>query len=276
MPEPAEKDDMTDGRGAIRAGALPARPRLRAELMDFLRFALRPRPGRRLPGRAAGHGVWVDFLPNVRFTRLLQWAALLWLANLFVFGPLAVSAAEMGGAQHRLSLLNLPWMQALIWAPIVEELTFRHALRRPAMLWWFVPLMASVIVQGAGFASGLLAAAALLLCLAPLWSPSGTALRGAWRLSWARRRQVLRWYPWLYHLSSIAFGAVHLYNFHLHEMPATLMPLLVLPQWFTGLVLGWMRVRRGIGASMLLHALFNAGPLLVVLLILHFAPGAAA
>ncbi|MER1968798.1 CPBP family intramembrane glutamic endopeptidase [Castellaniella sp. GW247-6E4] len=248
---------------------------LRAELMDFLRFVRRPRPGRRLPGRAVGHGVQVDFLPNIRGVRLIQWALLLWLANLFVFGPLAVGAAEMGGAQHRLSLANLPWMQALIWAPIVEELTFRHVLRRPAMVWWFVPLMVSIVVQGAGFASGLMAAVALLLCLAPLWCPASARLRGGWSLSWARRRGMLRAYPWLYHLSAVAFGAVHLYNFQLYEMPIALMPLLVLPQWFTGLVLGWMRVRRGIGASMLLHALFNAGPLLIVLLILRFAPGLA-
>jgi len=249
---------------------------LRAELMDFLRFVRRPRPGRRLPGRAAGQGVLVDFLPNVRLARLAQWALLLWLANLFVFGPLAVSAAEMGGAQHRLSLMDLPWLQALIWAPIVEELTFRHALRRPAMLWWFVPLMAAIVVQGAGFASGMMAAVALLLCLAPLWSAPNARLRKGWSLSWRGRRRLLRSYPWLYHVSALAFGAVHLYNFHLHDMPATLMPLLVLPQWFTGLVLGWMRVRRGIGASMLLHALFNAGPLLIVWLILRLAPGLAA
>uniref|UniRef100_UPI00333E8CD1 CPBP family intramembrane glutamic endopeptidase n=1 Tax=Castellaniella defragrans TaxID=75697 RepID=UPI00333E8CD1 len=249
----------------------PVSPSLRAELKDFLRFVRRPRPGRRLPGRAAGHGAWVDFLPNVRIVRLLQWALLLWLINLFIFGPLAMGASEMGGAQHRLALTDLPWMQILIWAPIVEELTFRHALRRPAMLWWFVPLMAVIIVQGAGVASGIMAAVALLLCLVPLQGGAGGRLAGAWRLSWARRRQVLRWYPWLYHLSALAFGAVHLYNFQLHATPAALMPLLVLPQWFTGLVLGWMRVRRGIGASMLLHAVFNAGPLLLVLLILRFA-----
>src|SRR5690606_39748713 len=97
-----------------------------------------------------------------------------------------------------------------------------------------------------------------------------------WGLSWRRRRRVIHLYPWLFHLSAIAFGAVHLYNFRLYEMPLSLMPLLVLPQWFTGLVLGWMRVRRGMGASILLHGLFNAGPLLIVWLILRLAPGLAA
>jgi membrane protease YdiL (CAAX protease family) len=56
------------------------------------------------------------------------------------------------------------------------------------------------------------------------------------------------------------------------SMNLVLLPLLVLPQWVTGLVLGWMRVRRGIGASIMLHAMFNGGPLLLIGLILHFAP----
>ena len=52
------------------------------------------------------------------------------------------------------------------------------------------------------------------------------------------------------------------------------MMVLVLPQWVTGQVLAWMRVERGIGAAMLLHALFNAGPLAVVWVGLQFANGA--
>lgn len=222
-------------------------------------------------------------MPGVSIGRLLQWALLLWTINLFIFGPLAVGAAEMGGAQHRLNLHSLPWVQALIWAPIVEELTFRFALRRVAMLWWFVPLMAVILIMGPGLASGLLLAIAVWLCWAPFWLARGGSATGtlqglapAYRLSWAQRVRVRRLYPWLFHASAIAFAAVHLYNFRLHEMPLTLMPLLVLPQWVTGLVLGWMRVRRGIGASILLHGVFNAGPLLVVLLILYFAPSLAA
>lgn len=256
--------------------------RLRRELADFLRFVWRPRPGPRLPGRRARQGVLEDFLPRLSIWRVLQWALLLWVINLFIFGPLAVGAAEAGGAQHRLSLHSLPWLQALIWAPIVEELTFRFCLRRVAMLWWFVPLMALILVMGPGFASGVLLAIALWLCWTPMWVAQGGAPTVGLRrfgpicgLSWARRLRVRRLYPWLYHASAIAFAAVHLYNFRLHEMPWILMPLLVLPQWVTGLVLGWMRVRRGIGASMLLHCVFNAGPLLAVLLILNFAPSLA-
>lgn len=256
--------------------------RYRRELADFLRFVWRPRPGPRLPGRHARNGVYEDFLPALSVWRIVQWALLLWVINLFIFGPMAVSAALAGGAQHRLDIHSLPWLQALIWAPIVEELTFRFCLRRVAALWWFVPLMAVVVTSGPGFASGALLVVALLLCWAPAWlghrRGDGRPVRrfaSACSLPWEHRLRVRRFYPWLFHASAVAFAAVHLYNFNLHQMPIVMMPLLVLPQWITGLVLGWIRVRRGIGASMLLHAVFNAGPLLVVFLILSYAPDLA-
>ncbi|MFC4297335.1 MAG: CPBP family glutamic-type intramembrane protease [Castellaniella sp.] len=247
-------------------------PTMGQEIVDFLRFVVRPRPGPRLGGRRAGSGMRADLGLNAPWWRLVHWAVLLWTLNLFVFAPLALSAADAGGAQHRLDIHNLPWMTALIWAPIVEELTFRHALRRPAMLWWFVPLMVSILVQGAGVASGLMAAAAVLLALAPAWYPAGHRWQAGWRLSWRGRRLMRRAYPLLFHVAALAFAAVHLFNFRLNAMALVLLPLLVLPQWVTGLVLGWMRVRRGLGASIALHAIFNGGPLLLIGLILWLAP----
>jgi membrane protease YdiL (CAAX protease family) len=41
-------------------------------------------------------------------------------------------------------------------------------------------------------------------------------------------------------------------------------------------VLGWMRVRRGIGAAILLHSAFNAGPILMIWIIMRWVPAAAA
>jgi len=251
-------------------------PTMGAEIVDFLRFAARPRPGPRLAGRAAGAATAADFRTHAPWWRLLHWAVLLWTVNIFVFAPLALSAAEASGAQHRLDIHNLPWMTALIWAPVVEELTFRYALRRPAMLWWFVPLMAAILAQGPGPVSILIATAALLLSLAPLWYPPDHRWHRGWAASWPWRRRTRRYYPWLFHAAALAFAAVHLYNFRMTSMNLVLLPLLVLPQWVTGLVLGWIRVKRGIGASMALHAIFNGGPLLLIGLVLHFAPQLAA
>lgn len=244
-------------------------PSLKQEVLDFLRFLRRPRPGPRLGGRRTGQGVWTDFALNARVGRLIQWAILLWLVNLFVFAPMAVTAIELGGAMHRLNVYNLPWLKALIWAPIVEELTFRYVLRRPAVIWWFVPLMVAALFIGAQPMGVALLGIVLLLVL-PQWRLPRCA--GACRLAWPARRRAHRLYPWLFHASALSFAAVHLFNFTLGGMPWLLMPLLVLPQWATGLVLGWLRVRRGIGASMALHAIFNSGPLILIAVALHFAP----
>ncbi|CFN63451.1 membrane protein [Bordetella pertussis] len=79
----------------------------------------------------------------------------------------------------------------------------------------------------------------------------------------------------MFHLVALTFAAVHLNNFSLSQTPVWLLPLLVLPQWATGLVLGWMRVRRGIGAAIALHALFNGGPVLMIWLLMTLMPAGA-
>lgn len=244
-------------------------PSFRAELRDFFVFLRRPAAGPRLPGQASGDGIWRDWFPSLNLKRLTQWALLMWAINLLFFGPIAVMAAGMGGATHRLNLDNIPWMTALLWAPITEELVFRYGLRRLKGLIVLLPLALAAMLHGPGLPGGLYLAAFLMLA----WAPHGMAWRGARRpLPWAWRRRYMHRFPWAFHLSSLVFSGVHLYNFNLGQTPWWLLPLLVLPQWVTGMVLGWLRVRRGIGASILLHAVFNGGPLLLVWLALQAAP----
>ncbi|MCJ9712375.1 CPBP family glutamic-type intramembrane protease, partial [Bordetella hinzii] len=88
----------------------------------------------------------------------------------------------------------------------------------------------------------------------------------------APRRFYHRHFGLVFHLAALTFAAVHLSNFSFNRMPWWMLPLLVLPQWLTGLVLGWMRVRRGIAASIALHALFNAGPMVMIWLLLKLVP----
>lgn len=243
--------------------------RFRAEVRDFLGFIVRPRFGPRLPGRSAGDGWWEDWFPNVSLGRLLKWACLLWAINLVFLGPIAVVAAGAGGATHRLDIQHIPWLHALIWAPIVEELVFRFSLRRISMAWWLLPTAVAAMLLGPKWPGMLLVAAAVAACWLPyLWGLPYTRRSLAWR----RRMFYRRCFPWVFHAASLVFAAVHLYNFNLHQTPLWLMPLLVLPQWLTGLVLGWLRVKRGLGASVLLHAIFNGGPLLVVWLVLRYLP----
>ncbi len=246
--------------------------RFRGELRDFIAFLRRPRLAPRTRGRRLGSGVAADWLSGVSVKRLLQWALLLWTVNLVFLGPIAVTAAGAGGAQHRLNLDAIPWLHALLWAPLVEELVFRYGLRRIAHIFWLVPAAIVAMLYGPGWSTGLLLLAVLLLC----WRPAAGRRYAPHQ---GRHWRLLLWYrgcfPWLFHAASLAFAAVHLFNFNMHQMPWWLMPLLVLPQWLTGLVLGWLRIRRGIGAAIVMHAIFNGGPLLVVWLILRWAPQVA-
>lgn len=245
--------------------------RFRGEVADFWRFIRHPHPVARLPGRTTGGSLAADWWPGIGPGRLLAWAGLLWALNLFALGPVAVMAAGMGGATHRIDPANLPWLTAVLWAPLVEEMLFRYGLRRPRQVLWLIPGLMPVVLYGPKLWTGLLLAAFVILAC---WGVRQRAepLKG-WDTAW--RRYYLTHFGLVFHLVALTFAAVHLTNFVYSKTPYWLMPLLVLPQWLTGLVLGWMRVRRGIGAAILLHATFNAGPILMIWAIMRWAPTAA-
>ena len=76
-------------------------------------------------------------------------------------------------------------------------------------------------------------------------------------------RTYRAWFPWVFHAVTLAFAGLHIKNYIFTDVSWWMLPIMVLPQWFSGLVLGWIRVSRGIGAAILLHAVFNLGPLLM-------------
>lgn len=248
----------------------PSRTLFEHEFQDFLRFLWRPRLGPRLPKRQAGDGWHLDWFGRLPWKRLLQWALALWAINMLVLGPLALSAASAAGAQHRLDITNIPWLHALLWAPLVEELVFRYGLRQPVKALWLLPLAIAAMIMGPKWPAMMLLGAGVLLC----WWLHGRQ-RQAWWPSWGWHAAYRRWFPWVVHLACLAFAAVHLHNFSMQSAPWWLLPLMVAPQWITGLVLAWLRVRRGIGAAIVLHAIFNGGPLLLVFLILTLMGGQA-
>lgn len=232
---------------------------LRGEWRDFLCFVRSPRLGPRLP-RMAMSAPAADWIGSLHLPRILRWVVLLWVANLLVFGPLAAGAAFFSGAGHRFDPANLPWVLALLWAPVVEELMFRYGMRRPGAALWLLPSFVLVVQQGSTLTVGLVLAVSLALVL------SGRLPGVAWSFRLNRRYRQL--FPWVFHALTVAFAVLHLLNFQLGAAAWWMLPLLVLPQWVTGLVLGWLRVRSGIGASMLAHSFFNAGPLLLVWLVM--------
>lgn len=264
---------MSTGTAAVRQTA--RRYGFRVQLRDFLRFIVRPRLAPRMPLRPATGFVAADWRPGLTTGQALKWLALLWTVNLVVFGPIAAAAATAGGAEHRLNIHAIPWFHGILWAPVVEELVFRYGLRRMGQVLWVVPLAAVLLAVGPGALTWPLLPLLVWLCVRGTavhrFDPARASVPGQW---WRRRKHYVRLFPWAFHISSLSFAAVHLHNFQLHQTPWWLIPALVVPQWITGMALAWMRVRKGIGTSMLMHGLFNAGPLLLIWAVLRLAPDA--
>lgn len=61
----------------------------------------------------------------------------------------------------------------------------------------------------------------------------------------------------IYYLSAVLFAALHIFNFEMTLTNLLLIPILTLPQLFSGLVMGYMRVRFGFIYPLLLHMITN-------------------
>lgn len=197
-------------------------------------------------------------MPQIQPGRLLAWAATLWLVNLLVLGPIVVAVAGMSGATHRIDVHNIPWVLAIVWAPLIEEMVFRYGLRRPLQAIWLVPILIPGLLFGMSADAGWWVALGLLLCWWACMNDQPPTRRVYHAL-----RMYRAWFPWVFHAVTLGFAGLHIKNFIFTDFSWWMLPVLVLPQWFSGLVLGWIRVSRGIGAAILLHAVFNLGPLLI-------------
>lgn len=60
-----------------------------------------------------------------------------------------------------------------------------------------------------------------------------------------------------FYVSILAFGLVHISNFEFSTTVLILTPLLIAPQLFLGVFLGYIRVRIGLIWSILLHSIYN-------------------
>jgi len=74
------------------------------------------------------------------------------------------------------------------------------------------------------------------------------------------------YFKYIFYLSAILFGAVHITNFESYATIIWLAPLLIAPQIAAGFFLGFIRVKLHLGWSMLLHAAHN-GILIIPLLL---------
>ncbi len=76
---------------------------------------------------------------------------------------------------------------------------------------------------------------------------------------------IKRFFPFHFYITSIFFGLVHISNFANPLEYGFPIILLVLPQLFVGLILGYVRMRFGLSKSMMMHAAYNLIPALALI-----------
>lgn len=208
-------------------------------------------------------------LPEVRsataplkvFLHLLVLSLLLGFGVVMLLGALQKAGVvpELPHAMDEV-LKTLPIIVVLLLAavlmPVLEELAFRLWLVNRLVyfgisLWLSAIFLYSSLSQvGATLAGyGVLALATLITILLLTFKEASQALMD---------RVYQYHYGWVFYGATVLFALLHLINFQINLRILLLAPILVLPQLLLGLVLGYLRVRQGIGWAMVLHGLYNA------------------
>ncbi len=234
---------------------------LLAEWKQFGAFLKRPQ----LPDRAP--------MPNLASVaavlRMLGLDLVIMIVLLGIAGAVMSSGIDLPEtALSGMEITGAVVFAAVIVAPIAEEIVFRGWLSgRPGHILALALLigggMGAAVVAGTGTGTGDLQA----MGSAALAGFVSAVLAGA-AIFLLRRRGAIGWFarffPAFFWLSTVGFACVHLLNFP-PEQIAMALPL-VLPQFATGAILGYLRVNHGLWASMLLHLLHNGAFISLVLL----------
>ncbi|AFZ83453.1 hypothetical protein BCUE_0322 [Candidatus Kinetoplastibacterium blastocrithidii TCC012E] len=200
-----------------------------------------------------------SYRANFSISSLLKWACLLWLLNIIILGPIACGVASVVGAKHKVEF-NVPLFSVAIWAPIVEEMLFRYWMVASVHFLLIMPLFILIFITGPSFVTVLL----LMGLLATCFLINNISLLYKYPVMYR-----YSYFLFLFHAANLTFAGLHIHNFNFDTFNNFyLVPLLVLPQWCTGLILGWIRLTKGIISSIALHSIFNAVPYIAILLVL--------
>ena len=216
---------------------------VRAEWRRVAAFLKQPS----LEPHAATGPAWI-MLWRVYLLDIAIMFALVVLAGLVVAS--GVELPRTGLADMELTALIV--LGVLVGAPVVEELLFRGWLSgRPGHVFALAAVLTAVLLS---WATGAPDTVLSLIVLIVGFIAAIIALIVLRRMgvmpSFAQRFPIFFW------IATIGFALVHLTNFAEGSLIA-LLPL-VLPQFFLGMLLGYVRVQLGLWAAIALHAMHNA------------------
>ena len=166
------------------------------------------------------------------------------------------------GWANRLAFLGL----AVLIAPIIEEIVFRFPLKYK---------LGSILLAACAigiFSFGLLSMIGMENTQS---SAIGATMAFAFfslivltnRAPTELFNEVKKWFPFFFYAAAFLFAIVHLANYDLPSTKWLVAPVLVLPQLLLGFMLGYVRLKHGIIAAMLVHAMNNLIPSLLMLFI---------
>ncbi len=143
--------------------------------------------------------------------------------------------------------------------PLVEELIFRYGLRFKR---GYIALVFTILLISLGLTAfyllplaGALAVLGALTVLLVLYFLNADAIGDFLELAWPKM------YKAVFYTTAFLFGLVHITNFtnfNYASAAILLVPVLVAPQIWAGLLLGYMRVKHGFFWGCFLHAGHNA------------------
>jgi len=149
---------------------------------------------------------------------------------------------------------------AVIIAPIFEEILFRYYINKPSLfVYGFLTALLFFIVY-ASFSKMIGLYISIPLAFLVIYVISQDEIVD--KLT----RVYKDYFPYFFYFGAVLFAYVHIFNFD-GSMLWYHTPLLVFPQFFLALYLGYIRIRNGIQYSIFVHALNNCIPMLIMLLV---------
>ena len=163
---------------------------------------------------------------------------------------------------------------AAVMAPLIEELLFRSWLGKRGGVLWLAPFLlvslAVIVLKDADTLSLGLKTALVIMVLGSfaLYMRRYLALR---RDEAVLNAALTRVFPFAFWGTSLGFGLMHLANYEGGDM-GLLLPLMILPQFMVGVMLGYIRMRFGLLSAIGFHSAYNITLLTVFTMLGQAAP----
>lgn len=216
------------------------------EINELFAFLKHPRRG---SGRAAHGNAWIG--------RAIFFAVLLTVIE----APILIifDGVQRWANTPRLTIIPRDLFAAMflivVLGPIIEELIFRAGLRKITYSLFLGPL--AIVLFAVNTFTGLMVFVALCLFVAVVGIMHARSMVKNHTARLRFMRLFITNYARIFWLYCFLFAFLHITTFQLNGPWSLLVFILVLPQFISGVVMGYLRLRDGLRSSCLMHSLMN-------------------